>query len=202
MSERQLGILSRQLDLTSESLLRLCVGWCTGYGTASFPMRNELDSIIGIQLRTEDGEKFCLKGSSLGLFIPTGMHGNGPLVIEEGASSTGALLDFGFDAIGRPSSSGGVWLALQWIRRNARRRDVVILGNHDEEKKRPDGSTFFPGQEGADRLAQELIGACRSVKVVIPPYTKDARAWKQSGATRQVVEACIRAANYVRKVEP
>ena len=41
----------------------------------------------------------------------------------------------------------------------------------------------------------ELVGRL----VVLPPFVKDARDWKAAGATKEVVLAVIKAANYARR---
>jgi hypothetical protein len=79
----------------------------------------------------------------------------------------------------------------------AKRRDVIVMSDNDEPKQRPDGSVWFPGQEGASRLANRIKPLVRSVKVCHPPCHKDIRAWKIAGATRPVVMAIIKNARYV-----
>lgn len=71
------------------------------------------------------------------------------------------------------------------------RRDVVIMSDRDEAKERPDGSVFYPGQEGAAILAKAILPVVRSVKIVKPPFCKDVRAWLNAGATHEAVEAVI-----------
>lgn len=205
LTDRRADIIARCLGVTLESLRRLGMGFQVQSAAAAFPMVDDREQVIGIRLRTDDGHKFAIKGSRNGLFVPSGLSSQGPLLWCEGPTSLAALLDLGYDAAARPSCSGGVWLAIQWMRRNAKGRDVVIFGDHDPEKIRPDGSTFEPGQDGARTFAREVlsVGCCRSVKVVIPPFARDARQWKNDlGATRIVVDCVIRAANYIRRQEP
>jgi hypothetical protein len=185
------------MGLTVESLRRLRTGWAHDRAAWTFPMQNATGAVTGIRLRLEDGRKLSVTGGREGLFVPDALDPAGPLLMCEGPTSCAALLDMGFAAVGRPSCSGGVELVRVFL--HAHRRDVVILGDHDSAKPRPDGSSFYPGQDGAARLAREVVGVCRSLKVIVPPNAKDARDWKRAGATRAVVEAVIRAVNYVRR---
>ena len=55
------------------------------------------------------------------------------------------------------------------------------------------------GQEGAAELARKLALAVRRVRVIQPPdEVKDARAWRNAGATRSDVLDAIAAAPPVR----
>jgi hypothetical protein len=154
--------------------------------------------ILGFRLRKDDGSKFSERGGREGLFIPDGI-GAGVLMMCEGPTSCAALLDLGFDAIGRPSCTGGTALIIGLLR-SAARRDVVVWGDNDTDKERGDGSTFRPGQEGARRLAAEILSHCRTVRVLIPPRHKDSRDWKNDGGTRSVIDAIIRCQPILRNI--
>lgn len=212
LSPRRLELLSRSLGVSADSLRRERVGWAEGLEMTSargkpvrvwawtFPMVDAAGAVCGVRLRTEDGHKFSLTGGTEGLFVPDGLaDGGGPLLVCEGPTSLAALLDLGYDAIGRPNCTGGGDLLLGYLRARPR-RDLVVVGDHDARKSRPDGSGWFPGQEGAARLAQRLLPECRSVKVLVPPSHKDVRDWKNAaGATRAVVDCVIKAMKYVRR---
>ena len=62
------------------------------------------------------------------------------------------------------------------------RRDVVIMADRDPPKQRPDGSIWLPGQEGAARLSRAIRPFVRTVKIIKPPFHKDARARHRAGA--------------------
>jgi hypothetical protein len=191
---------AKSLGLSVDSLSRLRIGWSARHGAWAFPMcAAALDAVTGFRLRFEDGKKLSVRGGREGLFIPENLRGDGPLVICEGPTSCAALLDLGFDAVGRPSCSGGIQTVKELLDGLRARRDVVVFGDRDTPKPLPNGGTFLPGQNGARRLAREILALTRSLKVVIPPYAKDARAWVQAGASRAVVEAVIRATNSFRK---
>lgn len=186
----QLRRLATGLGVTTHSLERLGAAYAAQYKAWAFPMRNGRGYVIGIRLRNDAGQKWAVRGSRQGLFWPDMNTGTDPLVIAEGPTDAAAVLDLGFDVIGRPSCSGGTRLLEQALERG-HSRDVVILADRDEPKKRPDGTTWYPGQEGAERLAQRLAGLTRSTRIIKPLKGKDARAWVQSGATRRVVDMVI-----------
>ena len=189
-----LDALVHRLGVSARSLERLDVGW-NGQGY-TFPMRDGRERIIGIRIRGSRG-KWAVRGSHNGLFWPEGVYSGSdyPLMICEGESDTAALLTMGFDAIGRPGCLGGVNHIIEFLR--GRRRDVVIMADKDSPKKRPDGSVWRPGREGAMRLSKAIRPHVRSLKVIQPPFNKDVRAWLNAGATKQTVEAVIQNVRYV-----
>jgi hypothetical protein len=192
--------LAESLAVSVESLARLGTGWSVGNNAWTFPMRDARMRIVGVRFRASDGAKFALTGSANALFIPEGLTGEGSLCIEEGPTSTAAVLDWGLDCIGRPSCSSCVDMTLEWVMDHARgaRRNVVIIANNDTAKVRADGSRFFPGQEGAGRLAAALHPHVRSVKVVLPLAGKDSREWKTAGGTRRSLDFAINTVTYWR----
>jgi hypothetical protein len=165
LSDRQSRWLGESLQITEKSLKRLGTGFD---GKAfTFPMRDENLNIIGIRRRFGDGNKKALFGSTNGLFIPTGLGNDKPLVITEGPTDCGAALDLGFEAIGRPNCDSKIDMTVQF----ARGRKVVIICDND-----------MPGRDGAKKLAAELIKRCPAVKIICPPLgIKDLREWKQQG---------------------
>ena len=165
LSERQLRWLGASLGITEKSLKRLRVGFD---GKAfTFPMRDENLRIIGIRRRFGDGNKRALFSSTNGLFIPSDLVHDKPLIICEGPTDCGAALDLGFEAIGRPNCDSKIDMTVQF----ARGRKVVIICDND-----------LPGRDGAKKLAAELIKCCPAVKIICPPLgVKDLREWKQQG---------------------
>lgn len=193
----QLRRLAKGLGVTTRSLERLGVAYAAQYRAWAFPMRNGRAYVIGIRLRNDTGRKWAVRGSRQGLFWPDMNTGTDPLLIVEGPTDAAAMLDLGYDVIGRPSCSGGARLLEEAFERS-RSRDVVILADRDEPKRRPDGTTWYPGQEGAEQLARRLAGLTRSTRIIKPLKGKDARAWVRSGATRWVVDMVISNACYWR----
>lgn len=198
VNAERLERLSEVLGVSVASLERLGIGWAFDKNAWAFPLTNADGGLLGIRLRCDNGRKFSVTGGHEGLHIPDGLADGGMILFCEGPTDCAALLDLGFCAVGRPSCMGSVELVRGVLNRGAR-RDVVILADNDAPKTRPDGSTWRPGPEGAARLAQDVLSVARSVKVVMPPFCKDAREWKAAGATKAVVDAVIRAARYVRK---
>jgi hypothetical protein len=177
-----LSKLAASLGLSAESLGRLGIGWSAKNRAWSFPMMDADGQVLGIRLRRPDGTKLSVKGGHEGLFVPEALPG-GRLLIAEGPTDTAALLDMEFNAVGRPSCTGGVKLLVDLVQRLAV-PEVVIVADGDE-----------PGQRGAGNLAAVLAVYCPSVRVIVPPGgIKDARAWKRSGATSADVQAMIDAA--------
>lgn len=165
LSDRQCRWLALSLGITEKSLQRLGTGFD---GKAfTFPMRDENLKIIGIRRRFGDGNKKALFGSTNGLFIPSDLIHDKPLVICEGPTDCGAALDLGFEAIGRPNCDSKIEMTVQF----ARGRKVVIICDNDT-----------PGRDGAKKLAAELIKRCPAVKIICPPLgVKDLREWKKQG---------------------
>jgi len=175
--------LADGLGLSADALLRLRIGWDAGSCAWSFPMTDAARRVIGIRLRALSGRKFALTGSREGLFVPDGLTYSGLLLICEGASDCAAILDLDFEAIGRPSCTGGVVLCVELVR-NHYPLAVVIVSDVDT-----------PGQRGAKSLASALLPYAESVRVIRPPDgIKDGRAWKIGGATRADIQAVIDAA--------
>ena len=179
--------LAEELGVSIRSLERLEAGW---NGNVTFPMRDGRERIIGIRVRGSKG-KWCVTGSRQGLFWPEGIYSGSDysLVIAEGPTDVAALLTMGFDSIGRPNCMGGTEYIIEFLK--GRRRDVIIMADKDPPKERPDGSVWFPGQEGADRLAKAIMPLVRSLKIVKPPFHKDVRAWLRDGATQETLLAVI-----------
>jgi hypothetical protein len=189
----QIDKLAEQLGVSIRSLERLEAGW---HGNTTFPMRNGRERIIGIRIRGSKG-KWCIPGSRQGLFWPERVYSGSdyPLVICEGPTDCAALLTMGFDAIGRPSCMGGTGYIIEFLK--GRRRDVIIMADKDPPKERPDGSVWYPGQEGAARLSHAILPFVRSLKVIKPPFHKDVREWLQAGATHETLLVVIENTRYV-----
>lgn len=167
------------LGIPGNGLLLLGAVWVASLGALAAPMSTGPGGeVVGVRLRADNGEKWAVKGSRNALFTPTYLHGRGPLLIPEGFTDTAALAGLGFDAIGRPSCTGGREMVLDL----ANGRPMVVVADADA-----------PGQEGAWILARELKAKGCDVKVLAPPDgIKDAREWVKRGATKRAVEWAIR----------
>ncbi len=163
--------LSSQLGLSVKSLDLLEIGYSTTKDAYSFPMSRHRNRFLGIRYRTRDGSKFAQKGSKQGLFIPSSFTRTRACVICEGPTDTAAMLDLGFNAIGRASCNSGDRL----VKELTDGIPCAIVADNDG-----------PGQYGAEKLRHKLGRSC---VIIQPTNAKDARDWVANGATRgQVME--------------
>jgi phage/plasmid primase-like uncharacterized protein len=172
--------LSEQLSVSEKSLDLLQVGYSATKDAFSFPMSRRGNRFIGIRYRTRDGSKFAQKGSKQGLFIPSSFTLAKAVVICEGPTDTAAMLDLGFNAIGRASCNSGDRLVTELVQRNP----VAIIADNDDA-----------GMFGARRLAEKMKNAV----IINPIGSKDARDWVASGATRGDVLGLISEARNARR---
>jgi len=175
--------LGADLGLSVDSLERLGACWLPDRPAWGFPMRDAGNRIVGVRLRLPNGRKLAIKGGKEGLFYPGDIEPGGRLLVCEGATDCGALLDLGFQTIGRPSCSGGTRHVVELVRR-LKPAELVVVADSDR-----------PGQLGAERLASTLAAYVATVRTIQPPEgIKDARGWKRAGAMRGDVKAAIEAA--------
>ena len=135
-------------------------------------------AMIGIRLRSLNGAKWCVPGSANGIFWPTEVDrlSESGMMICEGPTDCAALLDLGFDAIGRPNALGGAKYLTDFVR-GARRR-VIIIADNDGERG--------VGMAGAHKLATAIKPLTRAVRVLkTPGGFKDIRGWYNGGGTRE-----------------
>lgn len=191
--ERAAGMFGVRMD----SLNELDLGWNSAKRAHSFPMKDGKGNIIGIRLRTLDGQQFCVSGSKNGLFWPTSVKADSKelLFIAEGPSDTAALLDLRFSPIGRASCGTGFQYIKEMIEHYD--RQVVIFADKDKVHFTPDGRKYFPGYDGGLKLAQDMKPFVRSVRLIKPPRKKDIRAWYLAGATRTAVLALVKNAKFI-----
>jgi len=182
--------LSFDLGVEYDALNRMGVGlWVDERDDSewfSFPMTGDIRNggrIVGIRLRRGDGTKISVRGGKEGLFLPAEVYcGTDRLLVLEGPTDTAATLSLGFDAVGRPSCSGGVALLVDLVK-SLKPGQVVIVADGDG-----------PGRRGAEGLASRLVPLVRDLRVIEPPEgVKDMRAWVQAGASSadviQVIDA-------------
>ncbi len=153
----------------------------------AFPMRDGDGGVCGIRLRDFEGRKWAVRGSHEGLFYDPGLVIGDDLVVCEGPTDTAAALTLGLRAVGRPSCAGGV-AALAVLVRRLRIREVIIVADRDAPHRRPDGSAWYPGRDGAEVFAHAIK---RMWRLILPP-AKDLRAWLHAGATRQEFDALVK----------
>lgn len=178
--------LSKELGVSIESLHRLGIGHDGQAWT--FPMVDGGGFVVGIRRRLPNGKRLSALGGHDGLFVPDKIIGEltEQVMVCEGPTDTAAMLDLGFAAIGRPSCSGGVQLVCELCKG----RNVIIAADADK-----------PGRDGAATLASDLLAYCPLVKIITPPDgMKDARAWRQAGASATDVQRLIDAAPVVEMI--
>ena len=56
----------------------------------------------------------------------------------------------------------------------------MVVSDFDTAKFRPDGTKYWPGQEGASTVAKAILPFTKSVTVIKPPKHKDLRDWSQA----------------------
>jgi hypothetical protein len=189
----RLDRLAEQLGVSSQSLRRLRIGWvgerwcskCERRRTAwSFPMSDVAGHTHGLRLRfVECGHKSAVTGGHEGLFIPRDLDRFDRIFVCEGPTDTAALLDLGLAAIGRPSCRGAVPVTAELLKARGV-GELVIFADRDSA-----------GREGAAALAGRARLLCPIVRIVAPPDgVKDARQWKQGGATAADVDNLVAAA--------
>lgn len=161
------------LGVDTDSLKLLGCAW---NGTAwAFPMRDEKRKIIGVRLRDGHGNKWAVKGSKQGLFIPN-IQAQKTLYILEGPTDAAAALTLGLYAIGRPSCLGCEEMVVKLIG-NQKINRVVIVTDNDT-----------PGLRGAAKLAERLpVPSC-----VWSPFCKDMREFVNSGGSRLLLESTLK----------
>jgi len=169
-----LSQLSIVLGVTTESLSALSCIKAPQYQAWAFPMRAGDNSIVGIRIRNERGEKWAEKGSRQGLFIPQTQSQELALICE-GPTDTAAALTIGYFAIGRPSCLGCVEHIQLAIRRLAIRR-VCIVSDLDDA-----------GLRGAKTLAEHL--PIQTAILVCP--AKDIRAFVNNGGNKEMLDAMM-----------
>lgn len=184
----RLNELADRLGVTVEALRALRCGWAgradlgpfggcrSGEGVWTWPMTDAAGLVCGIAARSVTGDKWSLRGSRNGCFIPVDIATRpGPVFAPEGATDTAAALSIGLAAVGRHSCTAGA----RELTALLAGRDVVVLGERD---KKADGR--WPGRDGARAVAAAVAKAWKSaarVRWALPPHgAKDFRDWARS----------------------
>ena len=178
-SENDLWRLSTLLSLTSDSLWAMGACWAWPHEAWGFPMFDDMEQFAGIRLRSEDGDKWSLRGGRQGIFIPDAEVPE-HVVICEGPTDAAAALSVDIYALGRPSCTGGVKEIRSFCRR------------HEVQKMTVCADRDGPGQAGAELFCQE-IGL--PVRLATLP-AKDLREWISRGATKGLIECCFNSAKW------
>ena len=163
-----------ELGVTARSLQTLGIAWSPYFYSWAFPMHNAEGDVVGVRLRTPSGQKFAIKGSHQGLFIPV-MLPRTELWVLEGPTDTAAALSLDLFAIGKPSCLGCEDEIVKFIQLNRIKR-VVICADADK-----------PGQDGAEKLQ----GMMQVPSVIYTPPAKDFREAVKLGLTKEILTSTI-----------
>ena len=154
-------------------LLGAC--WATDHRAWAFPMKNGKSETVGVRFRNVHGDKWALRSSHAGLFIPK-IQPKPRVYICEGPTDTAAALTIGLYSIGRPSCVGCEDMVIEFLHQS-KTQEVVIVADHDE-----------PGQKGAERLQERL----KQNSTIWTPAAKDMRAAVAVGIDLDLVEATVK----------
>lgn len=178
--------LSDSLGVKVESLIELDAAWSRQHQAWAFPMRNCQRSIVGIRLRSMDGKKWAVTGSTQGLFLPSRVPFFEPAVIVEGPTDAAAALSIGLYPIGRASCNCGADDINEYLSTLKARR-VIIVADNDEDKE-VNGRRIRPGIDGALRLQEKFkVKSC-----IWLPVEKDLRSFVNRGGTKEEVLSHVR----------
>jgi hypothetical protein len=166
------------LGVDTDALKAIGCAWATPYNAWAFPMKQADEKVVGIRLRNMDGDKWAVKGSKSGLFIPENypIDFDGTLWLTEGPTDLAAALTLGLFSIGRPACLGQENLILNYLQRIKARR-LVIVSDLDD-----------PGIRGARKLQDRL--PVPSVIVILP--SKDLREFLNRGGTKRIIDSIIK----------
>lgn len=171
-----LVIFGEKLGLDPMSLLMIGCSWSIEHQAWAFPMKNEDQKVIGIRLRNDIGQKWAVKGSRSGLFIPSHFVTLEHLYVVEGPTDACAGLCLGLNVIGRPSCLGCEDLILKFISKNKIKR-VVLIADNDEA-----------GITGAKKLKDQIqVPSCM---ITLP--SKDLREFMNMGGNRSTIESILK----------
>lgn len=173
-TEDMVADLAAELGVQPSSLQRLGCAWAREHRAWAFPMSDGYGNLTGIRLRTPCGNKFAVRGSHAGVFLP-GCYPERLAIVCEGPTDTAAALSLGFYAVGRPSCSGGVPHIITAFRRFGVTSAVIIADND------------IHGARGGTMLQQQL--RIRSALIVLP--AKDLREFVHMGGTRELLQSMI-----------
>jgi hypothetical protein len=169
--------LGQSLGVDTDCLKAIGCAWST-LNAWAFPMKAPDGKVIGIRLRNEKGDKWAVKGSKSGLFIPAEYSyvPDGVLYLVEGPTDLAAAMTIGLRAFGRAACLGQESLILQYVSRQKIDRLVIVTDNDE------------PGLRGAEKLQSMLsIHSC----IWIPP-TKDIREFVNLGGRYQTMRTILK----------
>ena len=164
----RLGIVDPRPFAQHAATLKLPVEALEYFGTRydgasaalAFPMYSNINQMVGVRFRRQDGKKWSLKGGSNGLFLGPHHDSRIPIIVTEGPTDGAAAVASGFRrVIGRPFCYGGQEELIRYVTAtNSPNTPVIILSDPNEV-----------GIEGSRKLAYGLraptIVLCHNVDV-------------------------------------
>lgn len=183
---KEIADLANSLCVRASALLELKAAWAPEHRAFAFPMRSGATGrVVGIRLRNEKGDKWAVKGSKSGIFLPWAPVQPWAYIVE-GPTSTAACLSLGLFGIGRPScSSGTPDIVAAYLRLKIGR--LVIISDNDPDKELA-GHIYNPGLDGAKRLAETIGIPCATI--ILP--CKDIREFVRLGGTAEDLESIVK----------
>lgn len=174
--------LAKNLGVSASALMELRAAWAPEHNAYAFSMRDDSGKIVGIRLRSLAGDKWSVRGSKQGIFLPW-RESDVTAYVVEGPTDAAAGLTLNLFTVGRPSCSGGLYdLKAAFQRLNVRR--VVIIADNDEDKYAGERK-FNPGIDGAASLARTVAIPC----CVVTLPCKDLRSFLNNGGDLEMLES-------------
>lgn len=169
--------LGISLGVDTDCLKAIGCAWST-FGAFAFPMREPGGSVIGIRLRNDKGDKWAVKGSKSGLFIPSDYSymPDGVLYLVEGPTDLAAAMTIGLRAIGRAACLGQEQMVIDYVHRNSIDRLVIVTDNDE------------PGLRGAEKL-QSMLSVLSCIWV---PPCKDLREFVNLGGDYKTMQTILK----------
>jgi phage/plasmid primase-like uncharacterized protein len=191
-----------QLGVSVESLTTLGVVWSQSHGGWLWPMRNDAGTMTGMRVRTVDGDKWAVKGSTAGIFLPS-LTPQARVYAVEGGTDCAALLTLGLYAVGRHACLGQEEMLARFLVRVGAKECVIVADNdepqhavtcpqRDDEAAACNCTPRYPGYDGAEKLLAALtVPAC-----IITPPAKDVREAVRNGLTAAMVAGLVRSTRF------
>jgi len=137
----EIAELATEWNVYPNTVLSMGMGWSHEYQAYTGLMYNEDWEVVGIQLRSKDGFKWCVNGSSMGLILPNYNEGNiayqlkYPTVICEGRSDSVIAHSCGFFPVGKPSAAFGNDLIFSYLKNNTINNVTIIADDCNKPYK-------------------------------------------------------------------
>jgi hypothetical protein len=174
------------LGVSPHALTEIGACYSSDNSAWAFPMYDALRNVVGIRLRNERGDKWAVRGSKSGVFLPAAL--TSPILVVEGPTDCAACLSIGLCSIGRPDCNfiSDIFSLTPFLGFGTilPRNTVLVLVGDVDCKLRPDGTTWNPGGEGVERLSKAMT---------VPHYCmttpgKDMREAVRNGFNRQIFD--------------